>query len=185
MRRAIEAACKRHQALALLVENMLLLMKQALDRKAVHRQFSARTNPIPHGLDRDGEQFRIEPGARLLLPCKENLNLLTSRVDGVVALVLVVVKRREIPDPVAESTHRIHRAERRKQVVGTLDECAPQRGERGNFRLQIAVGQCPLVPVEANRRQIPRVARRNRVAWRQRPLHRAKDITLGHMTRLR
>ena len=90
VRRAVEAAGERHQPLALLVEHVLLLVIQVLDREAIDGEVGVRVHPAADGLERDRQQLRVEPGARLLLPREQDLHLLAPRVDLVVALILVV-----------------------------------------------------------------------------------------------
>ena len=112
----------RQEPLALFVEDVLLLVKQRLDRKAVKRERRVTFHPLPDGVERYGEQFRVEPGAGLMLAREQNLHLLSSRVDLVVALILVVAQRRVIPDAIAEHTHAVHRAESVKQCLRTTGQ---------------------------------------------------------------
>ena len=100
-----------------------------------YRQIRPRVEPATNSLERDGEQLRIEPGAGLLLACEENLHLLPTGIDVVVALIFVVVKSREVPDAVAQRTHVVHRAKRGQQLVRTCGKRALECGKRldGHF----------------------------------------------------
>jgi hypothetical protein len=81
---------------------MLLLAVQIFNREAVRPQRFALLHPAANGGERNGEQLRVEPRLGLAEAGKEDLDLLTLRVDAVVALVLVVLERWVIPDPIGE-----------------------------------------------------------------------------------
>ena len=70
-------------------------------------------------LERDLQQLRIEPGLRLLPAREQNLHLLAARVDRVVALILVVAQRREIPDAIGELPELFRQFERIEQAIRT------------------------------------------------------------------
>src|SRR5262245_33272800 len=143
---------------------MFLLVKQTLDGEAIHGEFAVRIEPGSDRLDGDREKFGIEPGACLLLLGKQNLHLLASRVDLVVALILVVMQRREVPDAVAERTHRVHRLEGANQPLRSLPQCSLKTRKGRNRLVELCVRRVPFVPTLTNRREVPLVSRRNRVA---------------------
>ena len=119
VRDAVETTRIRQQAFAVLVEHVLLLVEEAFDGETVDCQIGSRVQPAANGVERDGEQLWIEPGAGLLLPREEDLHLLATSIDLVVALILVVLKSGEIPDAVAQRTHVVHCAKRCQQLVRT------------------------------------------------------------------
>ena len=125
VRHAAEAAGKREQPLAFLVEHVLLLVKQALDRKAIDGEFGVPVHPAANRVERNRQQLRVEPRARLLLPGEQDLHLLAAAVDLVVALILVVLQRREVPDLVREGAHLVHRRERVEQRRPALETSVP------------------------------------------------------------
>src|SRR5687768_17928686 len=47
--------------------------------------FRSPGHPVTDGLDRNGQQLRVEPGTRLLLPGEEDLHLLPPAIEAVVA----------------------------------------------------------------------------------------------------
>ena len=102
VRRRRKAARQRQQMLALVVEHVLLLPIEIFDRKAIDRELRVLRHPRLHRRQRDLQQFGIEPRARLRDLGEQNLHLLPPRVHLVVALILVVLQRREVPDLVRE-----------------------------------------------------------------------------------
>ena len=137
VRDAVEPAGVRQQALALLVEHVLLLVKQALDGKPVDRERRVRRPSTPRIVSSGmASSSGIEPGARLLLTREQNLHLLPTGVDLVVPLILVVVQRGVVPDAIAERAHLVHRRERRQQRLRARCERAlkPSRTRRSPRR---------------------------------------------------
>ena len=130
VRNAVEAPGKRHQPLPLLVEDMLLLVEEALDREPVTPELVIRIEPHADRLERDRQQLGIEPGAGLLFTREQDLDLLPACVDLVVPLILVVLQRGEVPDAVAERAHLVHRLERRQQISRAARQGALPRLER-------------------------------------------------------
>ena len=88
--RGRQTAGERHQPLPLFVEHVFLLAIEILDGEPVQLQGRSRIDPGTDRVERYLQQFRIEPGLRLLPLREENLHLLAARVDRVVALVFVV-----------------------------------------------------------------------------------------------
>ena len=146
VRRRGEPAGERHEPLARLVEHVLLLPVQVLDREAVEAQLGALIHPLPHGLERNLEQLRAEPRLRLLPPRKEDLHLLPPRVDRVVALVLVVLKRWVVPHAVRELAELFGEPKRLQQRLGSLRERALQRRVSIDARFELLVRGIPRLP---------------------------------------
>jgi hypothetical protein len=88
---------------------VLLFVEERLDGEAVDREGLVGLHPGPDRVDRDGQDLGVEPRTRLLLAREGNLHLLPSGVRLVVALVLVVVERRVVPNAVAEGADIVHR----------------------------------------------------------------------------
>ena len=86
---------------------------------------------------------------------EENLDLLALRVHGVVALILVVAERREIPNAIRELPEFFREAERGKQAIGTVRERALERGVAGDARFELLVSSFPRLPVRVDVAQIP------------------------------
>ena len=82
----------------------------------------------------------------LLLAREQDLNLLPSRVDLVVALILVVLQRRVVPDPIAERAHAIHRPERVEQRLRTAGQRALPRLEAVDRRIEFAIARLTTRP---------------------------------------
>src|SRR5207302_9507223 len=80
-----EPARQREQVLALVVEDVLLLPVEILDRKSIQRQLTALGHPLLYGRQRNFQELGIEPRARLSRLREQNLDLLPPRVDRVVA----------------------------------------------------------------------------------------------------
>ena len=78
--------------LALLVEHVLLLAVEILDGEAIDRELRVLRHPLLDGRQRNRQQLRAEPGARLRGLREENLHLLAAGVHLVVALILVVLQ---------------------------------------------------------------------------------------------
>ena len=102
MKLLIEAAREREKTLTFVIEHVLLLAIEILDRKPVDRQVGILRHPGLNRCQRNGQQFGIEPRARLTGFGEENLDLLPLGVDLIVALILVVPERGEIPDLVRQ-----------------------------------------------------------------------------------
>ena len=117
-----EAARERHEPLAVLVEDVLLLAVEIFDREAVKREVDGLVHPAAHRLQRDLEQLRVEPRLRLPPFREQDLDLLALRVDRVVALILVVLKRRVIPHAMRELSEILRQAERLEEAVRSLRE---------------------------------------------------------------
>ena len=81
---------------------MLLLPVEVLDREPVDLEVAFLIDPLAHAVQRNLQQFRVEPGLGLLPAREQDLDLLSPGVDGVVALVLIVLKRRVVPDAIGE-----------------------------------------------------------------------------------
>ena len=86
---------------------------------------------------------------------EQNLHLLAPRVDLVVALILVVLQRGEIPDLVRELADVVGQLHRREQSLGALRQRALQRGVGADFRFELVVGGLPLRPVREDVREVP------------------------------
>src|SRR5262249_5531414 len=140
--------------------------------------------PGANSLDGDRQQFGIEPGACLLLPGEQNLHLLAPCVDLVVALILVVVQRREVPHTVTERPHGIHRLEGGHQSLSSLSQRSLKSRKRRNRFVKLRVRGVPFVPALANRCEVPRVSRRNRVAGRKIAGLWTECVKQGHRTML-
>ena len=97
-----QPAGQRHEALAGLVEHVLLLPVEVLDREPVDLEVACLIHPLAHAVQRNLQQFGVEPGLGLLPAREQDLDLLSPGVDGVVALVLIVLKRRVVPDAIGE-----------------------------------------------------------------------------------
>ena len=170
VRRRREAARQRQQVLALLVEHVLLLAIEILDARSGRRASSGLAgHPLLHRRQRN---LRAAPGLNQALACAAFANRICTcwrlRVDLVVALILVVPERREVP-------HLVRRAgrSRRDSFSAASSRSAPcaeralQRGVRGNLGLELGVGALPLVPVGEDVRQVPFEAIGNTVAVAQ------------------
>ena len=155
VRRRRKAARQRQQVLALLVEDVLLLPIEVLEREAVEGEIGVVRHPLLDGRQRDAQQLGIEPGGGLARLREQNLDLLTARVDLIVALIFVVLERCVIPDLIRELTDVVRQLHRREQGVGTLRERALERRIPADLDLEILVGPLPLRPTRKNVRQIP------------------------------
>ncbi len=159
-----EAARQRQQVLALLVEHVLLLAVEILEREAVHRQGRLRVHPRLDGRQRNRQQLRIEPRARLAGLREQDLDLLAPGVDLVVALILVVLQAREVPHLVGELADVVGQLHRGEQAVGALRERALQRGVGGDLGLELVVAALPRLPAGEDVVEVPLVAVVNRGA---------------------
>jgi hypothetical protein len=178
VRHAPEPACEREQTLALFVEHMLLLVKQALDRKPVDRQVRLAIHPSANRVERNGQQLGVEPGARLLLLGEENLHLLAAGVVLVVALILVVPERRVVPDAVAEGSHFVHGTKCVEEGIGSRRQRPAPLCKGSDGVVEPAVAAQPFVGSGADRRQVPSISGGDRL-----PLGRSAApglIRLGH-----
>ena len=125
---------------------MLLLAIQVLDREAVDAQLVVLVHPRADRVERDLQQFRAEPRLGLLPAGEQDLHLLAARVDRVVALVLVVLQRRVVPDAVGELTQLFREPERLEQRLGPLRQRAFQRRVAIDARFELLVGGVPRFP---------------------------------------
>ena len=75
---------------ALVVEHVLLLPVEILERETVQSQRRAGGHPLLNGRQRNLQQLRIEPGSGLRSFREQNLHLLPLGVDLIVTLILVV-----------------------------------------------------------------------------------------------
>ena len=155
VRRRREPARQRQQVFALFVEHVLLLPVQVLDGKAVDRELGVGVQPLLHGRQRNLQQLGVEPGARLVRLREQNLHLLTARVDLVVALVLVVLERGEVPDLIRELADVVGQLHRGEQPVGALGQRALQSGVGADLPLELVVGRLPLGPGREDVREVP------------------------------
>ncbi len=140
---------------AFVVEDVLLLPIQLLDRKAVDRQLGVRGHPLLNGRQRNAQQLRIEPRRRLAALREQNLHLLAFGVDFVVALVLVVLQRREVPDQVFELADLVGEHERAQGACRGRSPACPQRGVLRDLLVERVVGALPRIPVGKDVREIP------------------------------
>ena len=150
-----EAARKREQALAFVVQNMLLLAIEIFEREAIHGKPGIRRHPFLQRRQRNCQHLRIEPRARLPRLGEQNLDLLPPRVDRVVPLILVVHQRRVVPDLVGQLADLIRQRHRGEQLVRAARERPLKRGVRGDFRLEFVVGGLPCLPTLEDMRQVP------------------------------
>ena len=134
---------------------MLLLPVEVLDGELVETQRFAPGHPASDRFQRDGQQFRIEPGLGLRQPRKQDLHLLPLGIDGVVALILVVLKRREIPDPIGELPKLLGQSECVQERVRAAGKSTFQRGVPRDAGFELLVALVPGVPVGKDIRQIP------------------------------
>jgi hypothetical protein len=153
---------------ALLVEHVLLLPIQVLDREAIDGELGAVGHPVLNRRQRDGQQLGTEPRTRLRELGEENLHLLPPGVHLVVALVLVVLQGDEIPDAVRDLADLVRQLVGRQQSLGTAGERALQGAVRRRLHLEIVVRPLPLVPVRKDMREVPLEAIGNGVAFAQR-----------------
>ncbi len=166
--RGRKAARQRQQVLALLVEHVLLLPVEILDGEAIDRELGVPRHPLLDGGQRNGEQLRAEPGAHLRELREENLHLLAPGVHLVVALVLVVLQRDEIPDLVGQLADLVRQLVGRQQLIGTLGERALQGAVGGDLQVELVVRALPRVPVRKDVVEIPLEAISDRVPIAQR-----------------
>ena len=162
--RGRKAARQRQQVFALVVEHVLLLPVEILDREAIDRELGVLRHPRLDGGQRNGQQLRAEPRAHLRELREENLHLLASGVHLVVALILVVLQRDEIPDLVGKLADLVRQLVGRQQLIGTLGERALQGAVGGGLQVELVVRTLPRVPVRKDVREVPLEAIGNRVA---------------------
>ena len=141
--------------LALVVEHVLLLAVEILEREAVDGELAALAHPLLYCLQRDLEQLGIEPRARLVRLRKEDLHLLAACVDRVVALILVVFQRREIPDLVCQLPDVVGEPHRREQTIAAGRERSLERRVVANLPVELIERLLPRVPVGKNIRKVP------------------------------
>ena len=150
--------------LTFVVEHVLLLTVEILDGEAIHGEIAVFRHPLLDRRERDLEQFRIEPGARLTRLGEQDLHLLAPRVDLVVALILVVPERREVPDLISQLADRIRQLERVQQPLGSQRERPLKRRVLRDPGLELVVRGFPARPVLENVLEVPLEAIRNVVA---------------------
>ncbi len=141
--------------LALVVEHVLLLAVEIFDREAVDRELRAGRHPALHRRQRNLQQLGIEPGRRLRRLGEQDLHLLPPRVDLVVALVLVVPERREVPHLVFELADLVAQPQRGEQPLAALAERSLKRRERGDLPVELVVRRLPRVPVGEDVLEVP------------------------------
>ena len=120
VRRRLETAGQRDQSFARLVEHVLLLPVEVLDRESIDSERGIGEHPFLDGRQRRLQQLWIEPGCRLRPSRQQRLDLLTPGVDGVVALVLVVAERGVVVDLVGELPEVVAGLHRRDQLGRSL-----------------------------------------------------------------
>ena len=125
-------------------------MANRYTRSGSERSIQPRT--VSSGID---SSSGLNQDSAWLEPREQDLDLLPLRVDGVVALILVVLQRREIPDAVGELAHRLGQAERLEQLVGPAGERALERGVGLDVGFELLVGTLPRLPVGKDVRQVP------------------------------
>ena len=150
--------------LAFVVENMFLLTIEILEGEAVNSQFRILRHPRLDGRQRNPKQLRVEPGAGLVQLREQDLHLLPFGVHLVVALILVVPQRGEVPDAVGQLSDVVGEAERGQQAVGALHQRALQGRKGSDFRIQGVVGRLPRGPVGKNVGERPFEPLGNRIA---------------------
>ena len=155
VRRRGEPARQRQQVFTLVVQDVLLLPIQVLERETVDRQLGTRGQPGADLRQRDLQQLGIEPRRGLRRLGEQNLDLLSACVDLVVALVLVVPKRREVPHLVFELADLVAEAQRRQQRLAPLAKRSLECRERIDLPVELGVGRLPLVPRGEDVLQVP------------------------------
>ena len=126
VRRRGQPARERHQPLAGLVEHVLLLAVQVLDREAVDAQAAPSCSIQPRTVSSGiCSSSGLNHDSACCQPREQDLHLLPLRVDGVVALVLVVLQRREIPDAVGELAELFGEPERRRAACRARRRACP------------------------------------------------------------
>src|SRR5207253_4047337 len=106
----------------------------------------------------------IEPGGRLVVPGEQNLDLLPAGVDVVVALILVVLKGREVPHLVHQRPDAILRLQRRQELVRAPSERALEALQPLDAGLELPEARRPIVPIATDAGQVPLIAVWNTVA---------------------
>ncbi len=159
-----ETARQRQQPFAFVVEDMFLLAVEVFEHEPVNVQRRAVHHPALHRVERNGEQFRFEPGCGLRRLREQDLDFLPPGVRLVVALILVVAERREVPDFVFELPDVVAELQRSEQGVAALRQRALERAEFADFLIQLTVGGLPRVPVRIDPGEIPLVLIGNLVA---------------------
>jgi hypothetical protein len=155
VRRRRKPAGQREQMFAFFVEHVLLLPVEILDGKAVDRELGVGVQPLLDGRQGDLQELGVEPRARLVRLGEQNLHLLTAGVDLVVALILVVLERGEVPDLIRELADVVGQLHRRQQSVGAFGQRALQSGVGANLPLEVVVGPLPLGPGREDVREVP------------------------------
>src|SRR5688572_13250584 len=106
---------------------MFLQTEDLFDGEAIETQLGVLIHPAADCGEWNGEQLRAQPRGGLLPSRKEGLNGLLAPVDRVVALILVVPKRRVEIDHVREAAHRVVELKRLPQLSCALSQRAFER----------------------------------------------------------
>jgi hypothetical protein len=133
---------------------VLLLPVQILDREAVEPQrlaSSIHQRTVSSGT----AAAPVEPRLGLLPARKQQLHLLPSRVDRVVALILVVLQRREVPHAIRELPELLGQPERFEQPPRSLCQGPLEGGVLLDALLERSEGGLPLIPVPKDIEEVP------------------------------
>src|SRR4029079_446436 len=131
------------QPFALVVEHVLLLAIEIFNGKAIYRELRIAVHPPLHGFERDRQQFRIKPGRGLRRLGEQYLDLLTLGVRLVVALILVVAERGEVPDLVLELADGVAECESTEERVRAPRERPVQLREFANLAIELRIRVLP------------------------------------------
>ncbi len=156
-RHGSDAGREGHQAFAAGIEHALLLPEQVLDHEAVDGQRRRLVQPGTERGEWNPQDLRVEPRGRLLPPGHEQLHLLPAGVDGVVALILVVLQRRVVPDLVGELSQPVAVLEGLLQDVGPLGQPALVARVPGDGRVQLREARFPVLPGREDGTRVPLV----------------------------
>src|SRR4029453_17613715 len=114
-------------------------------------------HPLPHGRERQLQQLGPEPRRRLLPFGEQQLHALPARVDGVVALILVVLQQRVIPDLVTQLAELVAILDRAEQQAAALRQRALVLLVGLDAAIELVEGALPLIPAGEDRAEVPRV----------------------------
>ena len=141
--------------LAALVEDVFLLPEQVLDHEAVDGQSAVGIHPAAQRVERQRQHLGVEPRRRLPPLREQQLHLLPSGPDLVVALILVVREGGEVPHLVGQLAHRVALAQRVEQRRGAAGERALARAVGLDAPFEVVVRLAPRVPRREDVGQVP------------------------------
>ena len=159
LRHAAKPLGQRQQFLAPFVQHVLLQPEHFFDCEAVDRELGRLVHPLADAGKRQLQQFRLEPRRGLLPFRDQQLHALAAGVDGVVALILVVLQRRVIPDLVTQLREGVAIAQGAEQLVRTLRQRALIFLVGFDAVVELCEGRFPRVPAAEDGTEIPRVFR--------------------------